>query len=250
MPYLIETVEAGRVIEKRKKYSARYGIKGIPRSDNFRPTPPDVEKVNQDNAERQLRWLINENYKEDDFHIILEFDKRWNPSPEEAIPEYEKFLREARKLYRAEGIEFKYIAAMERGQRGAHKIHFHLVINYLETKKISAIWPWARVKYFPLDDSGQYGKLAAYIIKRTSKTFRSGLGFKKRWNHSKNLRVPVPKNKVVSRQHWLKEPRAKWGYYIEKDKTYNGISEKTGYPTQFYSMVQLKDCRKSKRKRE
>lgn len=227
------------MIETRKKYSARYGIKGIPRSDNFNPTPEDAEKVNYENAKRKLRWLINANYEYGDFHAVLGFRNDLNPTPEEAMAEYEKFMRKARALYRKEGKVFKYIATMERGERGQKKIHFHLVINYIDTRKLSAIWPWGRIKFFPLDDSGQYGKLASYIIKRTDKTFRSGVGFRKRYNSSTNLLIPIPHNKVVSRNHWLLEPRELKGYYIEKEKTYNGISERTGYPVQFYSMVKI-----------
>jgi hypothetical protein len=253
VPYLIETVKAGKVIEKRKKYSARYGIKGIPRSENINPSPEDVEKVNQNNSERSLRQRINANFQSGDFHAIPSFDGDWNPTPEEAREAFEKFLRKARALYKKEGTEFKYIFAMERGQTGQHKIHFHMVINYIDTRKFSSIWPWGRIKYFPLDDSGQYARLASYIIKRTSKTFKSGESpYKKRWTPSRNLIIPIPDNEVVSHSKWRKAPKAIWGYYIEKDKTVNGISKITGYPYQFYSMVQLNNMHDHRkvRKRE
>lgn len=248
LPYLLEEVDAGRVREVRKKYSARYHIKGIPRGDNHNPTPEDVEKVNQENAERKLRWIINANYQAGDFHAIAGFDGNWNPTQGEAMTAYAKFIRKARELYRKNGRSFQYVAAMERGQRGEHKIHFHLVIPYLDTRKISEIWPWGRIRYFPLDNSGQYAKIASYIIKRTSKTFRAGEGFKKRYNSSTNLIIPVPKNTIVSREKWMLDPRPVKGYYIEKDKTYNGISERTGYPVQFYSMVMLQPCIKARRR--
>ncbi len=251
MPYLIEKVIAGMVIETRKKYSARFGIKGIPRSDNLNPTPEDVEKVNQDNAERSLRQRINANFQSGDFHLVLGFDKNWNPTPQEARQVFEKFIRHARALYKSEGLELKYIFAMERGQTGQHKIHFHMVINYIDTRKLSSIWPWGRIKPFPLDDSGQYSKVASYIIKRTSKTYKSGDSpYKKRWSPSRNLMIPIPDNEVVSHARWRKEPKAIWEYYIEKDKTVSGISKITGYPYQFYSMVKIQPDRKKVRKRE
>lgn len=179
MPYYQETVIAGRVTEKRKKYSSRLGVKGIPRSENVNPTPEEQEKVNQAYAVRNLRWLFNSNFREDDFHMVPGFDGNWNPTPEDAIEAYNKFMRDLRKLYKKEGKELRYISAMERGERGQKKIHFHIVVNYMETKKITALWPWGRIRFFPLDDSGQYANLASYIIKRTSKTFRRGEGFKK-----------------------------------------------------------------------
>lgn len=253
MSYLIERVKAGRVIEVRKKYSARYGVKGIPRSENINPTPEDVEKINQMNAERSLRLRINANFKEGDFHAVLGFEGVYNPDPEEARLIFEKFLRDARKLYRKEGMELKRIFAMGRGQRGLRKIHFHMVCNYIDTRKLSSIWPYGRIKYYPLDGSGQYAKLASYIIKQTSYLFKSGeCPYKKRFSPSRNLVIPVPENEVVPRSRWLKEPKAIWGYYIEKDKTVNGVSKITGYPYQFYSMVQIGSVRDHKkvRKRE
>lgn len=254
MPYLIERAYTGRVEEVRKTYSARIGVKGIPRSENKKPTPEDMEKVNQQNSERNLRWSMNTNFGENDFHIPLGFGGNFNPEPEEAKHLFENFLRRARNAYRKAGKEFKYIFAMERGERGQKKVHFHVVCNYIDPRILSALWPWGRIKFFPLDDSGQYGKLAAYIIKRTSKTFRRGDSpYKKRYSCSRNLTPPKVEKEVVPHSKWLKEPRAVTGYYIEKDKTVNGISAVTGYPYQFYSMVRLPDKpppRKANKKKE
>lgn len=253
MPYLIERVKTGRVMEVRKKYSARYHIKGIPRADNQKPTPEEMEKINQDNAARKLRWMINANFKGGDFHMILGFGGNLNPEPEEAKRMFENFVRRARNAHRKAGKEFKYVFAVERGERGQKKIHFHVVCNYMDPRILSDLWPWGRIKFFPLDDTGQYAKLASYIIKRTSKTFRRGDSpYKKRYSPSRNLIIPEPENEVVSRSRWLKEPRTVWGYYIEKEKTVNGISKTTGYPYQFYSMVKLPERppRKAQKKKE
>lgn len=251
VPYLIECIKTGRVIETRKKYSARYHVKGIPRSDDLNPTPEAMEKINQINAVRSLRWRINENFGEGDFHMVAGFEGEYNPDPFEAKKFFDNFIRRARNLYRKERLEFKYIFAMERGQRGRRKVHYHVVCNYIDPRKLNAIWPWGRLKFFPLDDTGQYADLAEYIIKRTSHTYKSGESpYKKRFSPSRNLKIPEPENEVVSRKRWLKEPKAIWGYYIEKDKTVNGISKVTGYPYQFYSMVQVRPERKKVRKRE
>ena len=254
MPYLIERVKTGKVMEVRKKYSARIGIKGIPRAENYKPTPEEMEKINQDNAARKLRWLINANFKGGDFHMIPGFGGNFSPEPEEARHLFENFLRRVRNAYRKVGKEFKSVFAAERGSRGQKKIHFHVVCNYIDPRILSDLWPWGRIKFFPLDNSGQYGELAEYIIKRTSRTFRSGeMSYKKRYSPSRNLVIPQPENEVVPHSKWLKEPRAVAGYYIEKDKTVNGISAVTGYPYQFYSMVRLPDKpppRKANKKKE
>ena len=239
MPYLKEVVVTGKVVEVRKKYSARYGKK-IPRSKNQNITPEAVERNNEREAERKLRWLINANFKEGDYHAIFEYRSDYSPAPEEARKHTEKLLRDMRTLYRKNGMTFRYILATERGKRGQKKIHHHLVINYLDTRRISSIWPWSRVKFFPLDNTGQYAELASYLIKRTRVTYKTGeAGYKKRWCQSKNLVIPVPKNYVISAKQWKEEPKPIKGYYIEKKRIFNGISVVTGYPMQFYSMVQI-----------
>ena len=239
MPYLKEVAIAGRTVEIRKKYSARYGRK-IERSPNVGPTPEKMERYNQQEAERKLRRLINANFGPGDFHMIVSYGGEYNPEPEEARKHLEAFLRKMRRLYEKWERPFRYVVAAERGIRGRRKMHFHMVVNYMETREISELWPWGRVKFFPLDNTGQYADLASYIIKRTSRTFREGTeGFKKRWNQSRNLRAPEVKNYVITAKQWRKEPKAWKGYYLEKPRFFEGVSEVTGYPMQFYSMVKL-----------
>lgn len=239
MPYLKEVVVAGRTVEIRKKYSARYGRK-IERSPNGAPTPEKMERYNQQEAERKLRRLINANFGAGDFHMILSYGGEYSPEPGEARKHLDVFLRKMRRLYEQQGKPFNYIAAAERGSRGRRKMHFHMVVNYMDTRGIAKLWPWGRAKFFPLDASGQYGELAAYIIKRTSRTFREGTeGFRKRWSQSRNLLIPEIKNYVITAKQWRKEPKAWKGYYLEKNRFFEGISQVTGYPMQFYSMVKL-----------
>ena len=45
MPYLKKTIIAGRTIEIRKSYAARYGCRGGRREKNHRPTPEDQRRV-------------------------------------------------------------------------------------------------------------------------------------------------------------------------------------------------------------
>ena len=82
MPYLKEVAIAGRTVEIRKKYSARYGRK-IERSPNVGPTPEKMERYNQQEAERKLRRLINANFGPGDFHMIVSYGGEYNPEPED-----------------------------------------------------------------------------------------------------------------------------------------------------------------------
>ena len=136
---------------------------------------------------------------------------------------------------------------MEIGDKGAR--HHHLVINQIDTKILQQCWYKAyeghnRVKVFPLDDSGNYADLAAYLIKYTNKHRKAEDGALqgKRWNSSKNLVRPVPEIRIISDRQWFKaEPRAIKGYYVDKDSISKGVHspEYYGYGYFRYTLVKL-----------
>lgn len=254
MPYYQKTVTAGKTKEITKMFSARYGRKGLTREINHLPTPEDVQKVNRKQAEAKLRWLINTNFGYNDIHMVLTYIKGLRPPPMEAKRCLEKFLRDLRALYRKNGIELKYICVTEYLNKA---IHHHLVINSIDMRQVTPLWPYGRARPTYLDDSGQYGQLASYLIKETDKTFRlPDAPYRKRWNASRNLKKPNIEMKVVDRNSWRKEPKALKGYILERDKIENGVSEITGYPYQYYSMIRVPERapfrpgRKSVRKKE
>jgi len=109
VPYIKEVAVTGKVKEVCKKYSTRYGRKGIPRCENIHVTPEDVKKVNMRNAETKLRRLINTNFGFNDIHLVLTYRKGERPIPEESKKYLAKFLRDLRVLYRKYGTELKYI---------------------------------------------------------------------------------------------------------------------------------------------
>lgn len=170
MPYIIEVVQAGRTVEVMKYYSSRYGKKGIKRGERKALTKEEQIKVNKRAAEKKLRRLINENFQEGDTHLVLDYRKERRPAGRKQMREdADDFLREMRKLYKRHGIQFKYIHVMEIGKKGA--LHHHLVINTPEEISQQAIvrcWKGrGRTHHNPLDDTGQYAKLASYLIKQS-----------------------------------------------------------------------------------
>lgn len=240
MAYIKEICRTGEVIEIRKTKSYRYG-KRIPRGKNVNKTPEDVKKVNGRYAEMKLRRLLNTNFGHNDFHLVLTY-KEEEPTNEEAKRYLARFLRMMRKHCRAAGGELKYIAVTEyQGKR----IHHHIVMNQVDVGAISNAWPHGRPKIVPLDDSGQYAELASYLIKETSKTFKTEPGAAgKRWSQSKNLRpYDELKKSIVKANDWKKDPKPLKGYEIEKEYTQNGVFEREGfvYPYQFYSMVRRRN---------
>lgn len=242
--YMEEIAIAGKTIEVYKYFSvAQLKKKGGSRTNKNITTEEQKEKfakINERNALKKLRLLINANFGENDIHLTLTYAKEKRPkSQEEAKKNLEKFTRKLRGLYKENGLELKYICVTEYENKA---IHHHLVINSIDTRKIVKLWEYGRpgIKY--LDNSGDYKQLAEYLVKETKKTFRDKNAVsKQRWSSSKNLIKPVIKKRVVKRSSWLKEPKSKKGYYIIKDSLVNGVHDWNGYeqPFQFYRMLKL-----------
>lgn len=238
MPYVMSITRAGKTVEVEKYYTYRYKAKGVKRGKVKNPTSEEQEKINLRQAEKKLRRRINANFVEGDFHITCDYRKEERPcTREEMRKDIEKSLRKLREEFKKQGKELKYIHVMEIGSRGA--MHHHLVINHIDTKILQKCWTKGRVKVFPLDDTGQYGELAAYLIKYTS---RSKELQSKKWNSSKNLIIPEPEITVISHREWFRtDATPKKGYYIDKNSVKKGINEFTGYGYFKYTMIKIPD---------
>ena len=123
---------------------------------------------------------------------------------------------------------------MEIGQKGAK--HHHLVINEIPLKILRKCWTKGRIKVFLLDESGNYGDLASYLIKQTSKSKELQ---SKKWNSSRNLIIPEPTTEIVRANRYYDQPKPKKGYYIDKNSIVNGISQYNGYPYMKYLMLEV-----------
>lgn len=175
MPYVERITRAGKTIEIERYFTSRYKKQGIKRGDKVKPTKEQQQKVNTRQAERKLRILINANFGYGDYHLVLDYIRRKGEQPrskEQMRKDIDVFLRELRKECKKQSIPLKYIHVMEIGEKGAR--HHHLVINKIDTEILQRCWYKAyeghnRVKVFPLDDSGNYAELAAYLIKYTDK---------------------------------------------------------------------------------
>jgi hypothetical protein len=241
VPYIKETCYSGKVIEVVKKYSARYHKPGIKRGENRKPTTEEVQSINKRHAETKLRRIINTNFGEGDYHVVLTYKPQDRPDPEGAKECISKFLRKMRTTYKKSCKELKYIVVTEIGKKGA--IHHHLVINAGKAKWIKEAWPYGGVYITPLDNTGQYGLLASYLIKQVDKLIREKeYPWGKRWCQSRNLDKPKVVTEIVSANSWRKPPEAKKGYYLEDEKVRSG--DCFGYEYLFYSMVALQTVRR------
>ena len=240
MGYFKTTVDAGATREVTKSYTKRIGAKA--RGKRAKPTKEEIEKINQMNAERTLRLKINANFGVDDQFITLTYKKGTRPDQETAKKNIKKLIDNLRKAYRKMETELKWICVTEYLNKA---IHHHLLINHIEGQNVSkvvrSLWKFGRPNFTPLDDTGQYKDLAAYLIKETSKTYKAKDGERKqRYSCSRNLVMPVPKTETIKKaKKWLPDPQPIKGYYVDKDTIYNGIDPFTGREYQKYTLVRL-----------
>ncbi|WP_143316880.1 hypothetical protein [Clostridium sp. HBUAS56017] len=243
MPYIESICKAGKTIEIERYYTSIFKKKGIKRADKVKPTREEQKKINYKQAEKKLRWKINENFQGGDFHLVLGYEKDKRPgTKEEMRKDANKFLRSLRNEFKKQGKELKYIHVMEIGSKGA--MHHHLVINKIDLEIIRKCWTKGRPQIFPLDDSGQYRDLASYLIKQTSTTKEMQ---NKRWNCSKNLVMPEPEKKEISyREYFRVEAKAKKGYYVDKDTVETGVHnpEYSGYGFFRYTLIKIQTSNK------
>lgn len=249
MPYIEAITKAGKTIEVERYYSSRFNRSGEAPREKTKPTREAVKKLQTRHAIKKLRRLMNANFGGGDYHLVLDYIRekgKPDRTKEEMKADIAVFLRECRKQYKKLGKPFKYIHVMEIGQKGAR--HHHLVVNKTDVDILQQAWKKAypgernRIKVFPLDDSGNYAKLAAYFVKYSSEHLQDEDRLQgKRWAASKNLVRPITKKRAItSRNCFRSEPTPKRGYYIDKDSIEKGIDdEHFGYEYLRFIMIQL-----------
>lgn len=230
------TVQAGKFIftkvTAQKKEKGQVNKRGKKKN----PTAEEVMQHNQRYAERDLSIKLHHNFGPKDLHIVLTYSGK-EPTKEEAKKYIEKFKRQLANLYKKQGLELKWIEATEYKNK---RIHHHFVVSYIgDVFKIADIWPHGYVRPTRLDDSGDYRKLAAYLIKETSKTFRDADAFsKRRYNCSRTVKAPDAREEVVSIQQVF-EAKATKGYQVDQDTIYKGVNLATDRPYIEYIQVAL-----------
>lgn len=221
-------------IEVEKVHAPRYG-KRTPKGERRAPSSEEVQKVNERNVIKKLRRLIKMNFSEGDYHLVLTYRRDERPTPEEAVKIINKFLTKLRKTYKSFGHQLKYILVTEYENKA---IHHHLIINDIPgaAKKVRELWIYGRPRFTVLD-GGDYGNLAAYLIKETRETFRDrGSPSRLRYSRSRNMVIPEPKVSIIKARSWRENPKPKKGYVMTYLK--NG-TDVFGYPYQYYTMTKV-----------
>lgn len=237
MPYIRREVKAGSIVEVKEYYSHRYHAKGD-RGARIRPSPDSMKKQNQRIAEQNLRWLMNANFKGGDYLIRLDFNK-WPPLDSIEMQNMTaKAMRQLKKLYQKAGLELKYIYVKEVGKRSSR--HLHLMVNRIDTEVLRTWWQYGGIHIDPIDDSGQYGQIAAYFIKYAGRTEDAeGELVGKRYYASRNLEKPKITKRVIKSNRFKAVPRVPKGFYLDKDSVRQGVSDFTGWEYFSYTLIRL-----------
>ena len=236
--YYKRVIKAGKTVEIYKSYTKnisprRTGAGNIPKEE--------TDKINRANAITKLTRKLNANFCENDYHIILTYRPEDRPDEAGAKRILKKFLRKLREIYKKAGRELKYIHVTEYKRKN---IHHHVVISGIDetVREATRLWrDYGRVRFIPLEDNGQYRKLAEYLIKETDKTFREKNGGQmQRYTPSRNIVTPEAKVTKIHAKSWNLWPKPVKGYYLDEESLYNGFNPFTGGQMQKYTLIEIK----------
>lgn len=237
MPYIEEVCIAGETIEVNKYYSYRYHCKGEKRGLKKKLTSEAQRRVNLRKAAKDLRRLMNTNFKDGDLLVRLDFFKEHFPNDSKKMQTMmQAFIRKLRAEFKKLGRDLKYIYVKEIGPRGGR--HVHMIMSKCDTDVLRRCWPHGGIHVDPLISGGQYRKIAEYFVKYAAKTEETeGKIIGKRWNPSKNLVRPIVKKRIVAANTFRKKIKLKPGYHLEKDSLRAGVSELTGFEYFSYTLI-------------
>lgn len=226
-------------IEVYEYLDGRYGAPGEKREKKKKATPEQIRKRNQWNKERKARHKLKVWFRENDYLALLTYRREERPQDmEEAKKDFSDMLKGIRREYKKRGYELRWLRNIEVGPRGAW--HIHMVINReADTDLIlKKAWQKGRVTFKHLYEEGGFADLAGYITKTpdTANRYNENL-VETSYSSSRNLPTPEPEKKRLVR--WVKEPKEKKGYYIDKERYFEGRNPVTGYRYRYYTMVKI-----------
>ncbi len=155
------------------------------RGKRKKPTSDVQAKLNAENAKKKLLRLVHTNFTWKDYELTFTYKDKYRPDDEETAKKHiQNFFRRAKRLYKRNGIDLKYIWVMERAEQTG-KIHFHAFLSGgVDRTAIEELWGfgYANSQALKFDENGVAG-LVYYDLKDKPLTYR-------RWSCSKNLKKP------------------------------------------------------------
>lgn len=209
-----DTIVAGKTIIRTLKATSRINNTGIQkRKPKSNPTSEAVRKINFRNAVKILTAKLNHNFKPGDYHLVLTYARPL--APEEARRCLERFLNNLRGYCKRNDIDFKWVAVTEYEHS---RIHHHIVMSEIDLEEISKRWKYGYIKPVLLDKSGNYYRLAEYLLKETEKTFRNDDSLqKRRYSCSRSVVMPEVKREKVAGREVYQDIKTPKGYSVDED---------------------------------
>lgn len=239
MAYKKKTYTFPNAIEVEEYHTARYGAPGQVRQKKKKPTPEQIEKINQRNKEKLCRRKLRMHFDVGDYFTTLTYERDSRPEDmEQAKAHFREFMRAVRREYKKRGAAVKWIRNIEVGTKNAW--HIHMIINRIPDTDIilRQAWRHGRVVSQLLHEKGEFKALAAYITKteKTDNRLREA-----NYSTSRNLPIPEPKETTYRRwKTWKAEPKIPEGFYLDKESVYEGINPVTGYKCRSYTLLRIK----------
>lgn len=240
-----ETIYAGKTrITSLRATTRMKSEKGSKRAPKINPTPEAVAKNNLRYAIKELTAKLNHNFAGGDYHLTLTY--RDIPDQAEAKRRLNNFLRNVRLACAKKNITFKRVAVTEYENK---RIHHHIVCTGIDQEIIERYWPYGWVNFKSLDGSGNYARLAEYLVKETEKTFRKeGSLFRRRYSSSKNMATPEIRVEDVSERVLDKDLVASKGYYIDQDSVKRYDHAVLGVECVEYIEIHIDGARKARKR--
>ncbi len=227
--YVRKTVYMKNIIERCNYFTGRLGKK-INNGAVKGKTPENQLRYQDRKAARILYYKLNMNFSGGDLFMTLTYPPHTPISSQQARHDIKNFLDTLRRIYKRSNMTLKYAYVSGKSKRGM--VHFHIVLNKYDTQIITGVWhnivgtfevPYPRVNIRHLDNSGDYMKLASYMIKNSCETFYSDDPIhKKRFCASLNLEMPHIEKEIIDAKEWRKAPKPIKGYVIDKNSIYDG----------------------------
>lgn len=233
-------VKAGRTVTVLQ--NQKTGNHKAQRGEGTGETSAAQKEGNLRRATRMLTWLLNENFRDGDLLVTLDYKKELRPKDSGRMhKDFKNFYDRMNRRLKKMGLSPpKYIRVIERGSKGA--VHHHIVMQDVPLSVLRESWSAGGVNVKPLYTDGNYRGIAEYFMKYAQKTMETdGIETKKHWYPSRGLKKPKlgKPREIKSREiGQIKVPK---GYYLDQDSVKDGIREYDGQRTFSYILVKFPD---------
>lgn len=161
------------------------------RRGKFRETSEIQKKLNDRKAMERLTWLIHGNFGKGDYALHLTFAEDHLPETEaDAEKCVKNYIRRAKRLYKAAGVEMRYVYVIEVSDSG--RVHVHMIVSGgISRDALEDAWGMGRCNA----DRLQFNECGVIDLSRYIS--KSGWAkYRRRYVTSRNLVKPVEKTNV------------------------------------------------------